>query len=801
MQQYEDRQLTPLAQWSFITRSSAPLMLLIALWLAHTAWAVLVLFMIDEQKVFSLDSFRVQLPIVTTMLVGAGFLLALGQMLRVSKLEPMWYQHISANYYGLSLVWGGYITGSLSIASGAVLMGAPLLGFLLLERRVVAIAFLISFLALLFLNAAAAAGLIPYAPFVHPPTDQASAILWTHSQLLMAAPHILVDLYLCAVLFSQWRLREESVRALGLTDSLTGLHNRRSILAQLNRELARAHRQNKTLSLVLFDLDHFKKINDIWGHPAGDEVLRRTAHAIADEIRTSDLVGRFGGEEFMLVLPQTEEQSANQLVERCRQRIETLHVISENGETIPVRASFGLVNVNATDQANPESLIARADEALYQAKAAGRNCIKTTNYTEQPMARKSLHSGNSTPRNWRAQLQLLRHKHNWQLFLNSILDWTPVNKARLTAGLSLLMGINVSACMTVALLHDQIVNVAIAKGLLITTFLLSTLSVLFIWVGQYVNRLWPGSKWYQLLVLYSFGLTLVGYGYIIGLLYMPTGIMLLCSPVIGFLLFDRRIVLQVLNVCAIAIVALSYLTAYGYLPYAPLLSPINAAWHFSNPFWVTNIYFITSYIMIVTFILIDHVLGRWSVREAEILELSLTDSLTRVANRHSVFEQLRSTLTLSTREQQPLSLVILDLDHFKRINDTWGHPCGDSVLMATAAAVKAVLREGDTIGRFGGEEFLLVLPNTDIAGAAVLAERCRIQIERVAVYSENNELIPITASFGVVCNENRFIETQDSLIKAADDALYSAKKEGRNRVNMATWNDKNRKQGSSSALA
>lgn len=577
------------------------------------------------------------------------------------------------------------------------------------------------------------------------------------------------------------------------------------MLAQLDRELARAQRQSQSLSLVLFDLDHFKNINDTWGHPAGDEVLKRIAGAIADEIRTSDLVGRFGGEEFMLILPQTDAKSAGQLVERCRQRIETLQVISEKGEIIPVRASFGLVSVNITDQANAESLIARADEALYQAKTAGRNRIETMRYTEQPVARKTVQSHKNKHRNWFIQLRLLRHKRQWQHILHSILDWSPVNKARLVAGLTLLLSINVCGGGAIALLQhnydDQIINIVIAKGLLITALLLSAIAILLIWSGQYVNRFWPGSKWYQLIVLHSFGFTLVGYGYAIGLLYMPTGIMLLCSPVIGFLLFDRRIALQVFNASALSVVALSYFTAYGYLPYAPLISPNSTAWHANDPFWVSNIYFAVISVLIVTFILVDHVLGRWSVREAEILELSLTDSLTRVANRHSVFEQLRSTLTLSTREQQPLSLVILDLDHFKRINDTWGHPCGDSVLMATAAAVNAVLREGDTIGRFGGEEFLLVLPNTDIAGAAVLAERCRIQIERVAVYSENNELIPITASFGVVCNENRFIETQDSLIKAADDALYSAKKEGRNRVNMATWNDKNGKQGSSSAFA
>jgi diguanylate cyclase (GGDEF)-like protein len=778
--------------------------MLIALWLAHTIWALFVLFIIEEQRVFSLESFRIQMPIVAMMLVGAVLLLGLGQILQARKLEPLWYQYIGAIYYGLSLVWGGYITGSLSIASGAVLMGAPLLGFLILERRVVVTAFLTSFLALLFFNTASAAEIIPYAPFVNAPTDQASAILWTHSQLLMAAPHIAVDIYLCAVIFSQWRLREENVRVLSLTDSLTGLHNRRSMLTQLNRELARAQRHNKALSLVLFDLDHFKKINDTWGHPSGDEVLRQTAIAITDEIRTSDVVGRFGGEEFMLLLPQTDFDNAHQLVERCRRRIEALHVTSEKGETIPVRASFGLVCTDATDHAKPESLIARTDEALFRAKSAGRNRVESAAFTEHPVANKTRHRHENKRRTWLTQLLLLRHPRQWRVFLNSILDWSPVNKARFVAVLSLLIGINISGCLIVILLQPdrgEIVNVAIAQGLLLTTLLLSTLALLLIWTGQYVNRLWPGSRWYQLLVLHSFGFTLVGYGYLIGLLYMPTGIMLLCSPIIGFLLFDRRIALQVFNASAISIVALSYFTAYGYLPYAPLISPNATAWQLSAPFWVANVYFITTYVLIVSFILVDHVLGRWSVREAEIQKLSLTDSLTQVANRHSALQQLHSMLTLSTRQRQPLSLLILDLDNFKRINDTWGHPSGDAVLIAAAAAVKSMLREGDIIGRFGGEEFLLVLPDTDAAGAAALAERCRVQIEKARVCADNNDVIPVTASFGIASNENCFADTQDDLIKAADDALYCAKREGRNRISIATREDNSDAEDGSSASA
>jgi diguanylate cyclase (GGDEF)-like protein len=132
-----------------------------------------------------------------------------------------------------------------------------------------------------------------------------------------------------------------------------------------------------------------------------------------------------------------------------------------------------------------------------------------------------------------------------------------------------------------------------------------------------------------------------------------------------------------------------------------------------------------------------------------------------------------------------MCVVILDLDHFKRINDTWGHPTGDKVLQEAARVLRDCIRTCDGIGRFGGEEFMLVLPDTSVDGAAVLVERCRAALAATLIRAETGKTFHVSASFGVVCNEKDMNVDGEALIKSADEALYLAKENGRNRVEIA----------------
>jgi diguanylate cyclase (GGDEF)-like protein len=162
---------------------------------------------------------------------------------------------------------------------------------------------------------------------------------------------------------------------------------------------------------------------------------------------------------------------------------------------------------------------------------------------------------------------------------------------------------------------------------------------------------------------------------------------------------------------------------------------------------------------------------------------AVTDELTGLPNRRELMRELRVQVTRAHRSGAPLSLLMFDIDHFKRVNDTHGHQAGDAVLVRVAEVVEEVRRAADRPGRYGGEEFCLVLPDTDTAGATALAERLRAAIEATPFAPASTRRLSVTVSVGVarLTPEMRARE----LIKAADRALYAAKAGGRNRVVLA----------------
>ncbi|MDR1795991.1 MAG: diguanylate cyclase [Clostridiales Family XIII bacterium] len=158
------------------------------------------------------------------------------------------------------------------------------------------------------------------------------------------------------------------------TDGLTGLYNRRYLMDHALKELDRARRMRTPSSLIILDLDHFKKINDTYGHAAGDEVLRYVGRSLCASVRAYDIVARYGGEEFVLFLANAGPEVAAMLAERVRQKIEAGHCALPDGERIPVTCSLG-VACAPDESVHLEDLIQRADEALYRAKTTGRNRV------------------------------------------------------------------------------------------------------------------------------------------------------------------------------------------------------------------------------------------------------------------------------------------------------------------------------------------------------------------------------------------------------------------------------------------
>ncbi|MBA4095128.1 MAG: diguanylate cyclase, partial [Candidatus Accumulibacter sp.] len=189
-------------------------------------------------------------------------------------------------------------------------------------------------------------------------------------------------------------ISNEMLKYIGLTDSLTGVYNRRYMDRRLIEETARARRQGYRLSCMYIDIDHFKRVNDSVGHQGGDDVLREVCGRIKAELRMSDALGRFGGEEFVVLLIDADLESASTVAHRIRAGVAAAPISLSGGERVDVTVSIGVAALSAqwSDPArdpvrdlahdNPiegvaQELVAAADAALYQAKAAGRNKVVT----------------------------------------------------------------------------------------------------------------------------------------------------------------------------------------------------------------------------------------------------------------------------------------------------------------------------------------------------------------------------------------------------------------------------------------
>ena len=161
--------------------------------------------------------------------------------------------------------------------------------------------------------------------------------------------------------------------------------------------------------------------------------------------------------------------------------------------------------------------------------------------------------------------------------------------------------------------------------------------------------------------------------------------------------------------------------------------------------------------------------------------LAMHDSLTGLLNRRAIEEYAEAEFNMAVRKERALSVILLDIDHFKNVNDRFGHKFGDHTLQQVAKILTEDLRNYDRIGRWGGEEFILILPDTHLKDAAMVAERVRVQTAEMQISLENGETFSVHISLGVACTTGQF-PSLTKLIDAADQALYQAKQTGRNHV-------------------
>ncbi|MEW9123897.1 MAG: diguanylate cyclase [Thermotaleaceae bacterium] len=173
----------------------------------------------------------------------------------------------------------------------------------------------------------------------------------------------------------RFKNHENQLREMAMKDGLTGIYNRSLLMELLEKEMIKGERMENPIAFVMLDIDHFKSINDTYGHMVGDMVLKKMAVHLNEVARKSDIVGRYGGEEFSIILPNVDREDAYQICERLRKAIENLEFITEKGR-FHITVSFGVYVKNKDEAITHEEMVKRADEALYRAKNNGRNRVE-----------------------------------------------------------------------------------------------------------------------------------------------------------------------------------------------------------------------------------------------------------------------------------------------------------------------------------------------------------------------------------------------------------------------------------------
>lgn len=288
------------------------------------------------------------------------------------KFTQNYMPYIATGFVCGVYLFNGYCIGMTNPATIAAYVNLVCLGLVLFTRNIVysvLIPFTLAILTLIFLSAY---DQIAYAPLFseklnHSVLNQNK--FWVFSMMIIYIPIFFTSIVIFEVLLLQWRNREKLVNEISQKDPLTGVFNRRV----LDETLIKLAQSSKDYFILLLDLDHFKTINDRYGHDVGDHVLRRVAKVLDINIRGQDIVGRYGGEEFMLILPAKQLHQVQTIAERCRKQIESENFTLSNGVTLHVSASFGIASSQGFSY---EQVIKHADQALYIAKENGRNQVQ-----------------------------------------------------------------------------------------------------------------------------------------------------------------------------------------------------------------------------------------------------------------------------------------------------------------------------------------------------------------------------------------------------------------------------------------
>jgi diguanylate cyclase len=605
---------------------------------------------------------------------------------------------------------------------------------------------------------------------------------------------------------------------LSATDALTGLTNRRRMMSLLDEEVARQQRTGQPFSVAILDIDWFKRVNDSGGHALGDTVLQEFSGAALSALRQTDTLARWGGEEFLLLMPDCDESRALALLQRVHQAVAnckalTLMLPAVGGNSADAARTAITFSAGIAQHANSDAIahtLDQADLALYRAKQAGRNRSVTRQNNPLGGASSALDGDDFLGdtqcelRSAAAQVQSETHvtaalsasscgegadtadapapptgrapRTLWRVGVDLVMGTNPSIRERLRLPM-LAFGLHFIWILVVLLyaLPQQHVQAFDAKVAVL--YDCTTVLVFYSLIRSGLSARWrdPVLVLPQMLVACA----VVSYSYTVAPMLRPSLLHLVC-------------VIQVFGMVTLTPSSSRIAGASAVLML--LMALLAMQWSGSPGMYMEMLNIALSCFILVSLAMLAHQYSMVRVNvesEKELLadavermrELVVRDALTGLFNRKHMQDLLRQECERFARSGQGFCVALIDLDHFKRVNDVYGHQMGDVVLAGVARAAQGALRANDVICRWGGEEFLVLLRDNNPAHEGLQAmARLRRQVTELRPAPSAPDL-RVTFSAGLAVSQPG--EAIMQMLERADRALYAAKSGGRNQDALA----------------
>ena len=583
----------------------------------------------------------------------------------------------------------------------------------------------------------------------------------------------------------------ERLRELSTRDPLTGLANRRQMMSWLDDELKRQRRAGQALCVAILDLDHFKRVNDQHGHPTGDAVLQQFAALVRATLPPTAELARWGGEEFLLMLPDTDTAEAARVLGAIRQ---SLHGFdwSTLAPGLRVTCSAGLAD--HTCDANLTLTLERADRALYRAKHAGRDTAFCDDVRliapddavasspgpspsarlpalcpaspsgERAAAATALPPDASPPAAARPGSRLIRLVMGSHPAMRDNLRLSLLGCGVYVAWMVVINGYAAPRGLVWPVYQWPLLAINLIGALAFYSVIRSGLSAR--WSDPELSL--PQLAWASIAAMAA---------YVAIPDMRPSVLQALCLiQIFGMVTLRPRASLLASGISfALALVALGVVGRYESMP--------TVAWH-TEVFKMALACFVLARLGRMSYrisrvrqqVVRDHAALSRAIEQVR--DLAVRDALTGLHNRRHLMERLERERHRAEHLGQTFCVALIDLDHFKRVNDTHGHAVGDDVLRGVANVLRSCMRESDVLGRWGGEEFIILMPDTQTHEGLIALNRLRRQLAQ-SPPAGNLPLLRVTLSAGVAAH--RAGDSLEHLIERADRALYTAKDAGRDR--------------------